>query len=69
MKEHELRPYRRSLGMLFQQINVVPHMSALGAIMETPVSAQGRPRAEVKAEAEALMAKVRLLHRASAHPN
>ena len=69
MREAELLPYRRQLGMVFQSFNLFPHMSALENIMEAPITVQGRPRTEVRTEAEALLAKVRLSHRANAYPH
>jgi len=67
-RERDLLSYRTQISMVFQSFNLFPHMTALQNIMEAPVMVLGRDRAEVRAEAEALLAKVRLSHRASAYP-
>ncbi|MEI4485779.1 amino acid ABC transporter ATP-binding protein [Frigidibacter sp. MR17.14] len=69
MSERELLPYRTKLGMVFQSFNLFPHMTALENVCEAPVQVQGRPAAEVRAEAQALLDKVRLSHRAGAYPH
>ncbi|WP_138468755.1 amino acid ABC transporter ATP-binding protein [Poseidonocella sp. HB161398] len=67
--ERELLPYRTEIAMVFQSFNLFPHMTALQNIIEAPVMVLGRPKAEVTAEAEALLAKVRLGHRKDAYPH
>ncbi|MDQ3548203.1 MAG: amino acid ABC transporter ATP-binding protein [Chloroflexota bacterium] len=49
---------RRRVGMVFQQFNLFPHMSALRNVMEGPVTVLGTGRAEARAKARALLAKV-----------
>ena len=51
---------RRKVGMVFQQYNLFPHRTALANIMMAPVHVLKRKRAEVEAQARALMRKVRL---------
>jgi polar amino acid transport system ATP-binding protein len=51
---------RRKVGMVFQQYNLFPHRTALANIMMAPIHVLRRNRAEVEAEARALMRKVRL---------
>jgi len=68
-KERELLAYRTEVGMVFQSFNLFPHMTALENIIEAPIMVRGRPRAEVTDEARALLAKVRLTHRADAYPH
>jgi polar amino acid transport system ATP-binding protein len=64
--EREMTRARRRIGIVFQQFNLFPHMTALGNVMEAPVQVLGRPRAE--AEARALLARVGLSHKAAAYP-
>ena len=60
---------RQQIGMVFQSYDLFPHMSVLENILLGPVKAQGRERAEVIAEAEALLARVDLLDRKNSFPN
>jgi polar amino acid transport system ATP-binding protein len=59
---------RRKVGMVFQQYNLFPHRTALANIMMAPIHVLGRNRAEVEAEARALMRKVRLDGKEEAYP-
>ncbi len=65
----ELAAFRSGAGMVFQHFNLFPHMTALGNVMEGPLTVQRRPRAEVEAEARALLASVGLADKADAYPN
>ncbi len=67
-RESALAALRRRIGMVFQQFNRCPHMTALGTGMEGPRSVLGRPRAECEAEARAQLARVGLSDKADAHP-
>jgi polar amino acid transport system ATP-binding protein len=66
--ERELNRLRRDIGMVFQQFNLFPHFSVLANLMEAPVRVLGRPATEVRVEAERLLAKVGLAHKAAAYP-
>jgi polar amino acid transport system ATP-binding protein len=59
---------RRKVGMVFQQYNLFPHRTALANIMMAPIHVLGRNRAEIEAEARALMRKVRLDGKEDAYP-
>ena len=59
---------RRKSGMVFQQYNLFPHKTALENVMEGPLVVQKRPEAEVRAEAQALLAKVGLGDKADLYP-
>ena len=59
---------RSQLGFVFQSFNLWPHLTALQNVMEVPLHVQHRPRAEVRAEAEALLEKVGLHARRDAWP-
>ena len=64
-----LQRLRLTAGMVFQQFNLFPHLTALGNVMEAPVHAQKRPQSEVRAEALHLLEKVGLAERANHHPS
>src|SRR5437763_12448819 len=59
---------RRKVGMVFQQYNLFPHRTALANIMMAPLHVLKRPRAEVEAQARALMRKVRLDGKEDSYP-
>jgi ABC-type polar amino acid transport system ATPase subunit len=59
---------RRRLGMVFQQFNLFPHMTALENVLSGPCYALGQSRAEVEPEARALLARVGLADKADARP-
>ena len=69
LKDKEIAAQRREIGMVFQRFNLFPHMTARENVMEAPVKVQGRRKAEVRAEADALLDKVGLGDKASAYPN
>ena len=55
-----LRQAKSRFGLVFQNFNLFPHWTVLRNIMDAPVSVQGRDRAEVEAEARALIAQMGL---------
>src|SRR5206468_9233008 len=59
---------RRSVGMVFQQFNLFPHMTALANVMSGPVYALGKPRAEAEATARRLLDRVGLADKSGARP-
>jgi ABC-type polar amino acid transport system ATPase subunit len=63
------RRLRRSTGMVFQQFNLFPHLSALGNVVEAPVHVAGMPRADATALGMELLAKVGLGDRADHLPS
>ena len=68
MSDRELARLRTRMGMVFQHFALWPHRTALGNIMEAPLHVQHRPAAEVRAEAQVLLAKVGLAAKADAFP-
>jgi octopine/nopaline transport system ATP-binding protein len=60
---------RARLGMVFQNFNLWSHMTVLENLIEAPVHVQQRNRAEVVAEAEALLAKVGIAEKCHAYPS
>ena len=59
---------RRAVGMVFQQFNLFPHMTALANVMSGPVHALGKTRSEAEAGARKLLDRVGLADKADARP-
>jgi polar amino acid transport system ATP-binding protein len=69
MSARELAGLRARIGMVFQHVNLWPHLTVLQNLIEAPVHVQKRPRKEVTAEAEALLDRVGLLHKRDSFPS
>jgi ABC-type polar amino acid transport system ATPase subunit len=67
-KRDTLLRLRRTVGMVFQQFNLFPHMSALGNVMAGPIHALGKPRAEAQAIAKRLLDRVGLADKLDSRP-
>ncbi|SOE49957.1 Glutamate transport ATP-binding protein [plant metagenome] len=65
----QVREIRREAGMVFQQFNLFPQMTALENVMFGPVHTRGMPRAEARQQAQALLAKVGLAERMDHYPS
>ena len=59
---------RQDVGMVFQQFNLFPHMSALKNVTLSPVQVAGVPYEEAKEMALKLISKVGLADKVNAHP-
>ena len=59
---------RRLFGMVFQDFQLFPHLTALGNVVEAPVHVLGLPRAEARERAMRLLARVGLADRVAAYP-
>ena len=68
MSDRELSRIRTRIGMVFQHFALWPHLTVLQNLMEAPVQVQKRPKAEVRDEALALLAKVGLSDKRDAFP-
>jgi polar amino acid transport system ATP-binding protein len=68
MSDRELSIVRTHIGMVFQHFALWPHFTVLQNLMEAPVQVQKRPKAEVRDEALALLAKVGLSDKRDAFP-
>ncbi len=63
-----LRRQRSAIGMVFQQFNLFPHMTAIENVMEAPMAVLGLRRAEAQERGMALLAEVGLADRADHLP-
>ena len=68
LSETEIARQRLKTGMVFQRFNLFPHMTVLENVTEGPVQVLKRPRAEVVAEARALLDRVGLAAKCDAFP-
>jgi ABC-type polar amino acid transport system ATPase subunit len=69
-KREQIRQVRLRVGMVFQQFNLFPHMTALENVMSGPLAEQADSddRAAVKARALDLLEQVGLADKADQHP-
>ena len=68
LRERDILKQRSRIGFVFQNFNLFPHLTVLENVIEAPVSAQGRDRAEVEAEAIALLERVGVGDKAHEYP-
>ncbi len=59
---------RRLFGMIFQDFQLFPHLTALGNVIEAPVHVLRMPKPDARARGMALLERVGLADRADAHP-
>ncbi|OXS52452.1 ectoine/hydroxyectoine ABC transporter ATP-binding protein EhuA [Cohnella sp. CIP 111063] len=60
---------RKATGMVFQSLNLFPHMTALENVIEAQVTVQKRSKSEARARAKAQLAKVGLADKADSYPH
>jgi len=65
----DLRRLRAEIGVVFQSLNLYPHMTALQNIALAPVIVRGQARAEAERAARALLARVGMPEKAHAFPS
>ena len=65
---NEIARRRRDIGMVFQQFNLFPHMTALENIIEAPIGVKGEKRSAAIAQATKLLEQVGLSGRESSYP-
>ena len=68
MREKEVAAQRRDVGMVFQQFNLFPHMTALGNVMEAPVQVKRESKAVARERALKLLDRVGLGDRCDRYP-
>ena len=64
-----LRQLRRKVGMVFQQFNLFPHLTAAGNVMLAPRVVEGTSEKDARALALEMLAKVGLAEKADAFPS
>ncbi|WP_026556475.1 amino acid ABC transporter ATP-binding protein [Arthrobacter sp. 35W] len=64
----EILRQRTEIGMVFQNFNLFPHLTALENVIEAPVVAQGKSKAEARRRGLELLDRVGLKDRAGAYP-
>jgi ABC-type polar amino acid transport system ATPase subunit len=67
-KREQIRQLRLHAGMVFQQFNLFPNMTALQNVMEGPVTVKGRKPDQVRPMAMELLKKVGLAEKADEYP-
>lgn len=67
-KKAEILELRREAGMVFQQFNLFPQLTALENIMFGPIHTRGLSRKQAREQAQVLLEKVGLADRANHYP-
>jgi ABC-type polar amino acid transport system ATPase subunit len=68
-QRNHIRELRKKAGMVFQQFNLFPHMTALGNVVEAPLTVKGMPKAQATAKAEELLSWVGLSDKRDEFPS
>ena len=69
LKTKELVSFRKSTGMVFQNYNLFPHLTALENVMEGQITVLKRSKADAESKAKALLEKVGLRERMDMYPH
>jgi polar amino acid transport system ATP-binding protein len=69
LPDREVARKRAEIGMVFQQFNLFPHMTALENVMEAPIQVKREGKAVVRERAERLLDRVGLGARGDAYPS
>ena len=67
-KREQVRQLRLHAGMVFQQFNLFPNMTALQNVMEGPVTVKGQKADSVRPMASELLSRVGLADKANEYP-
>jgi ABC-type polar amino acid transport system ATPase subunit len=63
-----IRSARIKAGMVFQEFNLFPHLTALENVIEAPITVKGTDRAHAVEMAKVLLTQVGLAHKGDAYP-
>lgn len=63
-----LRMIRRNVGMVFQQFNLFPHMTAIQNVMEAPLRSLRMSKADAHERAMGLLERVGMANKTSSYP-
>ncbi|WML24017.1 amino acid ABC transporter ATP-binding protein [Neobacillus sp. OS1-33] len=69
LRSKELVSFRKNTGMVFQNYNLFPHLTALENVMEGQTTVLKRSKAEAEHKARTLLDKVGLKERAEMYPH
>jgi ABC-type polar amino acid transport system ATPase subunit len=69
LQRKRIRELRQKAGMVFQQFNLFPHMTALGNVIEGPVTVKGLPKDQAIAKGEELLSWVGLSEKRDEFPS
>ncbi|MYW69634.1 ATP-binding cassette domain-containing protein [Streptomyces sp. SID8379] len=68
LREREILKQRTRIGFVFQNFHLFPHLTVLENVVEAPLSALKRPRAQVLEAARKLLDRVGLADKADTYP-
>ena len=68
LSNRDILRQRSQIGFVFQNFNLFPHLTVLENVIEAPISAQKRKRADVEPEALALLERVGVAAKAHDYP-
>ena len=68
LPERQIAVQRRKIGMVFQQFNLYPHMTALGNVLEAPIGVHHQKPDEAARYGRELLARVGLAEKETAYP-
>jgi polar amino acid transport system ATP-binding protein len=68
-QRQHIRELRKKAGMVFQQFNLFPHMTALGNIVEAPLTVKGMTKEQATAKGEELLSWVGLSDKRDEFPS
>lgn len=69
IEEEAIRRIRLSVGMVFQQFNLFPHMTVLQNIIEAPIHVLKMPEEEARELAINLLKRINMEHKINSYPH